>query len=83
MARQRISTTVDPDLLARARALNLGGTDASLIESALRALLAEHRAAEIDRDYAAGYATQPLDSPDEWGDLASFGAAVRSAATRA
>ncbi len=78
MARQRISTTVDAELLARARALNLSGTDASMIERALSALLALHRAAELDREYADAYAAQPLDTPDEWGDLASFGTAVRA-----
>ncbi len=56
MTRQRISTTVDADLLARARALDLSGTDASMIERALRALLADVRAGEIDQAYAAGYA---------------------------
>ncbi|MFT4218556.1 MAG: hypothetical protein QM619_15415 [Micropruina sp.] len=79
MTRQRISTTVDADLLGRARALDPEGTDARLVERALQALLAAHRAAEIDRDYAASYTAQPLDTPDEWGDLARFGAAVRSA----
>lgn len=83
MARQRISTTVDAELLARARALNLSGTDASMIERALSALLAQHRAAMIDRQYAAAYAAQPLNTPDEWGDLASFGAAVRAGGDRA
>ena len=38
---------------------------------ALGALLACHRSAEIDASYAA-YDEQPLDEPDEWGDLASF-----------
>lgn len=82
MARQRISTTVDAELLARARALDLSGTDASMIERALRALLAEVRTVEIDQAYATGYAAQPMDAPDEWGDLAGFGAAVRSAGPR-
>ncbi len=82
MARQRISTTVDADLLARARALDLSGTDASMIERALRALLADVRAGEIDQAYAAGYAAQPMDTPDEWGDLASFGTAIRSRGSR-
>lgn len=38
---------------------------------ALRALLARHRAREIDATYAA-YDEHPLDEPDEWGDLQSF-----------
>ena len=78
MARTRISTTVDPDLLADARSAHGGGTDASLMEAALRSFLDQHRRAEIDADYARGYAEQPLDQPDEWGDLASFGDAVRA-----
>ncbi|MFT3833863.1 MAG: hypothetical protein QM711_11180 [Micropruina sp.] len=82
MARQRISTTVDAELLARARALDHTGTDASMIERALRALLAEVRAVEIDRAYSTGYAAQPMNAPDEWGDLASFGAAVRTSGPR-
>lgn len=77
MARVRLSTTVDPDLLERARAL-LPGSDASLVEAALNALLAERRRAEVDAAYATGYTAHPLDERDEWGDLASFGAAVRS-----
>jgi hypothetical protein len=71
MARERVSTTVDGDLLADARALRKGSTDAALIDEALAALLALHRAAETDSSYAA-YDEHPLDEPDEWGDLASF-----------
>ena len=71
MARVRVSTTVDEELLARARGVCTGTTDAALIDDALRALLASHRAGEIDASYEA-YDTHPLDEPDEWGDLASF-----------
>jgi Arc/MetJ family transcription regulator len=77
MPRVRISTTVDPDVLAQARALDPLASDASLVERALRALLAQHRRAEVDEAYARAYAEQPLDAPDDWGDLESFGAAVR------
>ena len=42
-----------------------------MIDDALAALLAWHRAAEVDASYAA-YDEHPLDEPDEWGDLASF-----------
>ncbi len=42
-----------------------------MIVEALRALLARRRAARVDAFYAA-YDEQPLDQPDEWGDLASF-----------
>lgn len=46
-----------------------------MIDEALQALVARHRAAEIDASYAA-YDEHPLDEPDEWGDLASFREAV-------
>lgn len=78
MARDRVSTTVDSELLARARALAEGGTDASLIDAALTALLAAHRSAEMDAAYAAAYDEHPLDEADEWGDLASFREAAAS-----
>lgn len=71
MARIRVSTTVDSDLLEKARqALGLH-TDAALLDEALAALLACHRAAEIDASYSI-YERLPLEVPDEWGDLASF-----------
>lgn len=72
MARTRISTTVDDDLLTRARRLGVGPTDAAVLDEALRALLARHRAASTDATYAAAYTEHPVDEPDEWGDLASF-----------
>jgi len=72
MARTRVSTTVDEELLARARALHAGATDAALLDEALAALLARYRAAQTDAMYAEAYAAHPLDEPDEWGDLASF-----------
>jgi hypothetical protein len=71
MARTRLSTTVDADLLADARRVRSGLTDAALIDEALHALLARQRAAEVDAGYA-GYDEHPLDEPDTWGDLASF-----------
>ena len=71
MARVRISTTVDEDLLTEARTVRPGVRDAALIDEALRALSSAHRNAEIDAAYAA-YDEHPLDEPDEWGDLASF-----------
>jgi hypothetical protein len=76
MARQRVSTTVDEELLRDARALNPGGTDASMLEAALRALLEHHRRAEVDATYAAAWADHPVDEQDEWGDLASFAEAA-------
>lgn len=71
MARIRLSTTVDADLLESARSVRSGSTDAALIDAALDALLGRHRAAEVDASYAA-YDEHPLDESDEWGDLASF-----------
>jgi Bacterial antitoxin of type II TA system, VapB len=71
MARTRISTTVDGDLLADVRRMRAGLTDAALVDEALQALLASHRAAEVDASYAA-YDCDPLEEPDSWGDLASF-----------
>lgn len=71
ITRTRLSTTVDATLLEHARGLWPDVTDAVLIDEALTALLAGHRAAEVDASYAA-YDEHPLDEPDEWGDLASF-----------
>jgi hypothetical protein len=76
MARTRLSTTVDRDLLEHARRTRIGVNDAELIDEALAALLARHRAAEIDAAYAVAYTTHPIEEPDEWGDLESFRAAV-------
>lgn len=76
MARTRLSTTVNRDLLDHARKTRVGASDAELIDEALAALLAQHRAAEIDAAYAAAYAAHPMDEPDAWGDLESFRTAV-------
>jgi hypothetical protein len=62
---------VDEELLASARQAHPAPTDAALFDEALAALVARHRAAEIDASYAA-YDEHPLDEPDAWGDLASF-----------
>lgn len=70
MSRERVSTTVDGDLLAEARARH-GMNDSALFDAALAALVRASRATEIDAAYAA-YDDHPLDEPDEWGDLASF-----------
>jgi len=77
MARIRVSTTVDESLIEHARRLRSGLNDAALLDEALSALVARHRAAEIDAGYAA-YDEHPLDEPDEWGDLASFREAASS-----
>jgi dihydroxyacetone kinase DhaKLM complex PTS-EIIA-like component DhaM len=77
MARARVSTTVDEELLATARDLRAELTDAALLDEALMALVAQHRSAEIDAAYAA-YDGLPLSEPDAWGDLASFRVAAGS-----
>lgn len=77
IARTRVSTTVDADLLDTARRLCAGLNDAALFDEALAALRARHRAAAIDDAYAA-YDDRPLDDADEWGDLATFRAAAAS-----
>lgn len=71
MARARVSTTVDGNLLAGARRALAPITDAALLDRALAALLERQRAGEIDAAYAA-YDAQPLEEPDAWGDLAAF-----------
>jgi hypothetical protein len=71
MGRTRVSTTVDQELLENARQLRSTSTDAALLDEALAALLARHRAADIDAAYAA-YDEHPPEEPDAWGDLASF-----------
>lgn len=71
MARVRVSTTVDEQLLTSAREARAGVADAALLDEALAALLARHRAAEIDAAYSA-YDAHPLHDIDEWGDLAAF-----------
>lgn len=62
---------MDSTLLSAARSARPHTTDAALVDEALAALLARHRAAEIDESYGA-YDARPLDEPDEWGDLTSF-----------
>jgi len=75
MTRVRISTTVDQQLLEQAREVKAGVPDSALVDDALAAFLARHRAAEVDAAYAS-YDDNPLDEDDEWGDLASFRAAA-------
>ena len=71
MNRIRLSTTVDAELLSSARSGRAGLTDAALVDEALGALLARHRAAEVDASYVA-YDDHPADEPDAWGDLTSW-----------
>ncbi len=75
MARVRVSTTVDGDLLEQARLLRAELNDSNLIDEALAALVAQHRSVAIDAAYAR-YDRHPLDKPDRWGDLASFRSAA-------
>jgi len=74
MNRARLSTTADATLLEHARGVRFAVSDAVLVDEALTALLARHRAAEVDASYAAY--DEPIEEPDEWGDLASFRRAV-------
>lgn len=67
----RVSTTVDGEVLASARRLCSKLSDAALLDEALRALVAQHRASEIDAEYRR-YDRVPLDETDQWGDLESF-----------
>lgn len=76
MARIRLSTTVDVELLEGARRVS-AKPDAAMVDEALAALLARHRSAEVDASYAI-YDQHPLSEPDEWGDLASFRRAAAS-----
>jgi hypothetical protein len=71
MPRTRVSTTVDEQLLTRAREALSGLADSALLDEALGSLLTRHRAAEIDAAYST-YDEHPLSEPDEWGDLESF-----------
>jgi hypothetical protein len=77
MPRTRVSTTVDEKLLNDARDALAPVTDAALLDSALEALLARHRAVAIDASYGA-YDEHPLDEKDAWGDLSSFREAASS-----
>jgi hypothetical protein len=77
MARRRVSTTVDEQLLAAARQARKGVNDAVLFDEALEALIARHRAVERDAAYAA-YDEHPIDTPDVCGDLGSFREAAAS-----
>lgn len=73
--RVRVSTTVDGELLAKARGLDPDTNDATLLDAALAALIARHRRAEVDAAYAT-YDDRPLSEADEWGDLESFRSAA-------
>jgi hypothetical protein len=71
MSRVRVSTTVDSDLLAEARRIRSESNDATLLDEALRSLVASNRSGEIDAAYGS-YDDLPIETPDEWGSLAEF-----------
>jgi len=75
MTRTRVSTTVDGELLEEARRLRANVNDATLLDEALRALVARNRASEIESAYLI-YDELPIDDADEWGNLAEFRAGV-------
>lgn len=75
MNRVRVSTTVDAQLLDDARRASGDQPDSVLLDAALRSFLRRHRSAELDAQYGV-YDEQPLDAPDDWGDLASFRSAA-------
>ena len=77
MSRSRISTTVDETLLSQARSVRPGTPDSIVFDEALKALVTSCRAAELDSRYSA-YDKFPIDEPDEWGDLKTFGEAARA-----
>ena len=77
MSRAQISTTVDGDLLAAVRARRTSADDSLLLDEALTALLAKLREGEVDASYGEAYDRVPFDTPDAWGDLASFAAAPK------
>ncbi len=58
-------------LLDQARSTLPDLNDAALLDRALSALCAEHRAAEVDRSYRV-FDKTPLDTEDGWGNLADF-----------
>lgn len=72
MPRTRVSTTVDAELLTAARAVRAGAKDHVVFDEALAALVAAHRAAQVDASYEAGYAEHPIAEPDQWGDVAGW-----------
>jgi hypothetical protein len=58
--------------LERALQLRSEASGACLLDEALTALVARHRAAEIDACYLAAYKHHVLDEPDARGDLESW-----------
>ncbi len=72
MSRTKLSTTVDDELLRRARRALPSRTDAALLDEALAALLRQQRLAEKIDASCVIYERHPLAEADAWGDLESF-----------
>ena len=77
MSSAQIRTTVDGDLLAAVRAYRPAADDSVLLDEALMTLLVKLRKSEVDASYRELYDRVPFDTPDAWGDLASFAAAPK------
>jgi hypothetical protein len=75
--RAKVSVTADARRLSTAFELRVGVNDAGFTDEALGARLACQRTGEIDAADAP-YDAQPLDAPDEWGDLRSLHSAAAS-----
>ena len=54
-----------------------GAPDSIVFDEALKTLITSCPAAEIDNRYGADDKF-PIDEPDEWGDLKTFGEAARA-----
>lgn len=79
MPRIRVSTTVDGELIEKARGYREGVKDADLLDEALGLLVAQERRIEIDRALTEGYTKHPVDEPDRWGVLPEWVDAMREA----
>jgi metal-responsive CopG/Arc/MetJ family transcriptional regulator len=64
------------------RAAAEGVSRSQLIRDAVGAFLEVDAAARLADQVRQAYERQPLDTPDEWGDLESFLAAVRAEKVR-
>ncbi|WP_203568059.1 hypothetical protein [Aestuariimicrobium ganziense] len=73
MARVALNITVDGDLLRQARECAGTPSDPELLDQALAALIAQSEKSDPD---VRAWQDNPLDAPDAWGDLASWGRAV-------
>lgn len=63
-------------VLADRRARREGISRSQLLRDALRAYLGHDERDDIARAYGAAYVSQPYGTPDEWGDLEGFHAAL-------